>query len=92
VTEYLQWGEQALVVGSVVMVAVGILKAYIPTLKAGWTVLLAGILAYGLASLHAAEVCAGAKCAEQAVVVGTLAWGAALGVSWATRLSPTTTK
>jgi len=85
---YLQWAEQAVLIAAVVQVATGIAKAYAPKLRSGWTVLLAAVLSYGIAGSHAATTCTGAACVEQGLVVGTIAWGASLGVAWATRLAP----
>lgn len=92
-TEYLQLGALGVLFGSVVMVAVGVVKAYCPKVRGAVTVVTAGLLSYGLAASHTIGLGIGtAKVVEQGLIIGTVAWGAALGVSWAARLSPTTSK
>jgi hypothetical protein len=83
--------EAAGVVASLVVFAVGVLKANRVNLRGGRTVGVAAAFALGLSALY---VPATMKLPSfwatiwQIVCVAIIAWGGALGVSWGARLSP----
>ncbi len=85
-----QYLATAAVIASVVMLAVGGLKSQILTMRSGWTVLVAAILAYSIAASHAFATAGLTRpqAIEQALVVGTVAWWGSLGVAFVTRFAP----
>lgn len=82
--------EIAAIIAAVVMVAIGVLKTRLPNLRSWWTVLMAAVLSYAIATAHALATPAGSAPAlvEEILVIGTLAWGSSLGVAYVARAAP----